>query len=93
MLVQYLTMRRLNSDLRLANSGQVLAGVLQLEAHVREEHTTETVPGRMKNNFKQFIGRAKTTFSKKKVILFLYNTAFVLSWNLSGGLRDVSGRW
>ena len=59
--------RRSNRDLRFANFAQVLAGVLQLEAHVREEHPVDTVPGRMKSNFKQFIGKAKTTFSKKKV--------------------------
>ena len=38
----------------------------QLERHVREEHN-DTATGKMKANFKQFIGKAKTTLTKQKV--------------------------
>lgn len=40
----------------------------QLEKHVREEHS-DSASGKMKANFRQFIGKAKTTLSKTKVCL------------------------
>lgn len=44
---------------------QALPGVSQLERHVREEHN-DTATGKMKANFKQFIGKAKTTLTKQR---------------------------
>lgn len=42
---------------------QALAGVSQLEEHMREEHG-DSVTKKVKANFKSFLGKAKT-FSKK----------------------------
>ena len=46
----------------------MLPGVSQLEEHVREEHS-DTTTGKLKANFRQFIGKAYTTLIKTKVRL------------------------
>lgn len=48
---------------------QSLPGVTHLEKHVREEHS-DSATGKMKANFKQFIGKAKHTLTSKTRVLF-----------------------